>query len=163
MKQALVWVCPGLLTSLPLLSPPPPPPARLVLVPSWGVFPMSLPFTNPGFSLSASTPLSYCLARWLPRYFSTCLSWSSCMPDPSACCRGLPFPDGFFFPPFLFWMGWLPWNVGIYATVVYETVLCCAVCWAGQDLAMLMDLEDVWTRGHNQWAIWIFVCCFRSW
>lgn len=33
--------------------------------------------------------------------------------------------------------------------MVYETVLCCAVCWAGQDLAMLMDLEDVWTRGHT--------------
>lgn len=40
--------------------------------------------------------------------------------------------------------------------MVYETLLCCAVCWAGQDLAMLVDLEDVWTRGHNQWAIWIF-------
>lgn len=46
------------------------------------------------FSLPASTPLSYCLARWLPRYFSTCSSWSWCMLDPGACCCGLPSPDG---------------------------------------------------------------------
>lgn len=37
----------------------------------------------------------------------------------------------------------------MYAAVVNETVLCCAVCWAGQGLALLMDLEDVWTRGQT--------------
>ena len=42
--------------------------------------------------------------------------------------------------------------------MIHVAVLCCALCWVGEDLVLLVDLEDVWTRGHNQWAVWLFVC-----
>lgn len=121
------------------------------------------------FSLSASTPLSYCLARWPLRYFSTCLSWSQCMLDPGACCCGLPFPDvlnengkkkrlvSTWISSCLFWIGELPLNAGVHATMIRCAVLCCAVWWDWRRPCPPMDLEDVWTRGHNRWAVWLLL------
>ena len=56
-----------------------------------------------------------------------------------------------FFQPLRNWG--LPGNVGVYATVLPAAVVCCAVCvWggAGEDLALLTDLEGVCTRGHGR-------------
>lgn len=145
-------------------APPQTPPLPSHVVPSLGVFPVSLPFTNPGFSLSASTPLSYCLARWLPRYFSTCLSWSSCMPDPSACCRGLPFPDGCFsLPSFSEWDDCLEMLASMQQ---WYTRLCFAGLCAGLDktspcswIWKMFGLEGT----TNGLFGFLFVCFFRSW
>lgn len=88
MKQVLAWVCGGLLEWLPLLPSP-----GVVRVPAVGCSVSVCFVLTLVFSLPASTPLSYCLARWPLRYFSTCLSWCQCMLDAGACCCGLPFPD----------------------------------------------------------------------
>lgn len=37
--------------------------------------------------------------------------------------------------------------------MIHPTVLCCAVLCGGigEELALLIDLEGVWSQGHNQW------------
>lgn len=90
------------------------------------------------FSLSASTPLSYCLARWLPRYFSTCLGLP-CMPGPGACCRGLPFSwwvesegqesssSPYFFLPAFSELGDCLETLEVHATMIHCCALLCCV------------------------------------
>lgn len=155
MKQAFARVCNGLLCA-PGVEP----------VPSgwrWegGVLWVCLPCTNPALSPSASTPLSYCLARWLPRYLSPCSSgrlhaWPRCMHSWFAAS------------------GWVQWErqesslspcflpafpeLGGCLGMLGSTLQCCAVLCGGPggDLAPCMGLEDVWTRWHSRWTIWIF-------
>lgn len=141
------------------------------LPPVWSPFPaggcsasVSLPCTNPGLFPLCQYTSKLMSCKVTSEVLFNLFVFSSCMPGPGACRCGLPFPDALnekgkktvrlrvsFFPAFSEAGHSLLGNVGVHAAVIHPAVLCRAVpCGGiGEELALLIDLEGVWTRGHN--------------